>query len=118
MKKLVNVLKDFIKTIKLGVIISLVITIILGLISIIVNKGDMIKMLQVIKAALLIIGAFGFILVAILILKKKTEKPLEYIEEWRKKYEIFSYKLVLLLASLTILLCGGIIDWFLVYRLL
>jgi len=40
-----------------------------------------------------------------------------YINEWKKKYKIFSYEMVMLFITLTILICGGIIDWFLFYKL-
>ena len=73
--------------------------------------------IEVIRSALLITGSFGLLLSAILIIKKKSESPLKYIDQWKEKFKVFSYKVVLIFSSIIILLCGGIIDWFLFYKL-
>ena len=109
MKRLVCLLRDLMKTLILGGIISIGIAIVIGLIALLVNK--------VIRSALLITGSFGLLLSAILIIKKKSESPLKYIDQWKEKFKVFSYKVVLIFSSIIILLCGGIIDWFLFYKL-
>ena len=57
------------------------------------------------------------VFIIILIIKKKSESPLKYIDQWKEKFKVFSYKVVLIFSSIIILLCGGIIDWFLFYKL-
>lgn len=111
MEKLNKILKDFTKCLVVGSLISFGIIIVIGIISLLVSKFNLIYSLQVIKSALLIIGPLGLMLGALLILKKREEKELKYIEEWKNKYSIFSYKTVLIIVSLVIVFYGGIIDW-------
>lgn len=117
MKRLVNLLRDVIKCITIGLIITAAIFLIAGGIALLANKGSISVSLEVVKSILLIVGSLGLLLCAILILKKKSEEPLKYIDEWKKKFGILSYKLVLAFVSLTILLCGGFLDWILFYKL-
>ena len=81
------------------------------------KSSDIKTTIEVIRSALLITGSFGLLLSAILIIKKKSESPLKYIDQWKEKFKVFSYKVVLIFSSIIILLCGGIIDWFLFYKL-
>lgn len=114
MKKLNLLIKDFIKCIIFGSFISLVITFVVGIISLLVSKFNWQQSLESIRSALLIIGPLGMILGAILILKKRDEKELLFIDQWKEKYNIFSYKIVLILVSCIIILYGGAIDWFII----
>ena len=111
MKKLNGILKDLIKCLVVGSLISFGIIIVIGIISLLISKFNWKISVQVIKSTLLIIGPLGLMLGALLILKKREEKELKFIEEWKKKYSIFSYKTVLILVSLVIVFFGGIIDW-------
>lgn len=114
MKKISGLLKDFIKCIIVGSFISLAIILIVGIISLLVSKFNWQQALQSVKSTLLIIGPLGMMLGAILILKKREEKELLYIEEWKKKYNILSYKIVLIVVSCIIILYGGVIDWLII----
>lgn len=114
MKKLIGALKDFIKCIIVGSLISLVIILVVGIISLLVSKFNWQQALQVVRSALLIIGPLGIILGALLILKKRDEKELLFIDQWKKRYNVFSYKIVLIVVSLIIVLYGGAIDWFII----
>ncbi|MGG7059565.1 hypothetical protein ACQPUY_12020 [Clostridium nigeriense] len=114
MKKLIGALKDFIKCIIVGSLISLVIILVVGIISLLVSKFNWQQALQVVRSAFLIIGPLGMILGALLILKKRDEKELLFIDQWKKRYNVFSYKIVLIVVSLIIVLYGGAIDWFII----
>lgn len=114
MKKLMGVLKDFIKCIIVGSIVSLAIILGVGIISLLVSKFNWQQSLQIIRSALLIIGPLGMVLGALLILKKREEKELVFIDQWKKKYSVLSYKIVLILVSLIIILYGGAIDWIII----
>lgn len=114
MKKLIGALKDFIKCIIVGSLISLVIILVVGIISLLVSKFNWQQALQVVRSTLLIIGPLGIILGALLILKKRDEKELLFIDQWKKRYNVFSYKIVLIVVSLIIVLYGGAIDWFII----
>ena len=117
MKKLSELFKDIIRCIAMGIALSAIISIVIAIICVFMYKGNIINIVSGIKTVLICIGALGMILVAILLLKKQKEKPMEYINEWKKKYKILSYKWVMLFVTLTILICGGFIDWFLYYKL-
>lgn len=114
MKKLIGVLKDFIKCIIVGSLISLAIILVVGIISLLVSRFNWQQALQIIRSALLIIGPLGMILGALLILKKRDEKELLFIDQWKKKYSVFSYKIVFIVVSLIIVLYGGAIDWLII----
>lgn len=114
MKKISEILKDFIKIIIVGSVISIAIFIIVGIISLLISKFNPNQSIQNVRSALLIIGSLGIMLGALLILKKRTEKELLFKEDWKKKYNVLSYKIVLILISFIILLYGGIIDWLII----
>lgn len=117
MKKLNQIFKDIFRCIAIGIALSTIISTVIAIICVFMYKGNIVNIVGGIKTVLICIGALGMILVAILLMKKKKEKPMEYINEWKKKYKVLSYKMVMLFVTLTILICGGIIDWFLYYRL-
>ncbi|MCQ2968890.1 MAG: hypothetical protein MJ191_01985 [Clostridium sp.] len=117
MKKLSQIFNDIFKCIAIGITLTVSLSIVIAIICLFSYKGNIINIVSVIKTVLIFIGAFGMILVAILIMKKKKEKPMQYINEWKKRYKILSYKYVMLFVTLTILTCGGIIDWVLYYKL-
>lgn len=111
MKKVNEIIRDFIKCIVKGSLISLGIILLVGLISLLVTGFDFQKSIQVVRSTLLIIGPLGIILGAILILKKRNEEEFSFIDQWKKKYSVFSYKIVIILIGFIIILYGGIIDW-------
>jgi len=113
MEKLRKILRDFIKCLFTGSLISIGIIILIGIISLLIMKFNWRQSLQVVKSTLLIIGPLGLMLGALLILKKREEKELIYIEQWKKRFNIFSYKVVLIVVSLVIVFYGGLIDWIL-----
>lgn len=117
MKKIKEFLEDLCRCVLMGLALSAIISIVVGIICVFIYKGNIINIINGIKTVLICIGALGMILVAILILKRNKEKTMEHINEWKKKYKVFSYKGVMLIVTITILICGGIIDWFLCYKL-
>ena len=111
MKKVKELIKDFIKCIIIGSLVSLGIIFVVGIISLLVSNFNWQQSLQAIRSALLIIGPLGMILGAILILRKREEKEFLFIDQWKEKYSVFSYKIVLIIIGLIIILYGGAIDW-------
>ena len=114
MKKLIGALKDFIKCIIVGSLISLVIILVVGIISLLVSKFDWRQSLEIVRSAMLIIGSLGIVLGALLILKKRNEKELQFKEQWQIKYNVFSYRIVVIVDSFIIILYGGVIDWLII----
>lgn len=114
MRKLNRLLKDFIKCIIFGSIISLAVVLVVGVISLLISKFNLNQSIENVRSALLIIGPLGMIVGALLILKKKNEKELTFIDDWKEKYHVFSYKIVLILISAIIILYGAAIDWLII----
>ena len=114
MEKINGMIKDFIKCIIVGSCISLVIILLVGIISLLLSKFNLIYSLQIVRSSLLIIGPLGVMVGALLILKKRDEKELEFLDQWKKKFHVFTYKIVLILVSFIIILYGGIIDWIII----
>ncbi|GAA0109429.1 hypothetical protein PMY56_08540 [Clostridium tertium] len=111
MQKLNGIIKDFIKCIIIGSFISLAIILGVGISSLIISKFNWQQSLNIVRSGLLIIGPLGMILGAILILRKREEKEFLFIDQWKEKYSVFSYKIVLIIIGLIIILYGGAIDW-------
>ena len=111
MGKLNVMIKDFIKCVILGSCISLGIIFIVGIISLLISKFDLKQSLQIVRSTLLIVGPLGMMLGAILILKKRDEKSLTFLDQWEKKYNVFSYRIVFVVVSCVITLYGGFVDW-------
>ncbi len=114
MKKMNEIIRDFFKCIITGSLISLGIILVVGIISLLVSGFNFSKVIQIIRSALLIIGPLGIILGAILILKKNNEEEFSFIDQWKRKYSVFSYKVVLIGVSFIIVLYGGVIDWIII----
>ena len=63
--------------------------------------------IQNIKSILLIVGALGMILGVLLIINIKNKGELAFIDQWKEKCNILSYKSVLIYVSSFITLYGG-----------
>ena len=111
MKIINGIIKDFVKSIAWGSIAMLFISVFIGIISLLATKFDLIKSLEIIRSALLIVGPFLMLISAFLIIKKTNEKKLEYIDDWKMKFNVFSYKVVLIIISFTITIYGSLIDF-------
>ena len=83
MKKLSEIFKDIFRCIAMGIALSVVISTVIAIICAFIYKGHIVNIVGGIKTVLICIGALGMILVAILLMKKKKEKPMEYINEWK-----------------------------------
>jgi hypothetical protein len=108
-----NILLDLGQCLKIATIISMVVGIISGLAGLIIFKSDLKLNLEIIKATLLILGSLGLLIGSILLIKSpyKDKIELKHIYEWKEKYKQFSYKVVIIITSIIIIIYGGIIDW-------
>ena len=75
MKKISELFKDIVRCIAIGVTISAIISIVIAIICAFMYKGNIVNIVGGIKTVLICIGALGMILVAMLLMKKKKEKP-------------------------------------------
>lgn len=111
MRKIVGFINDFIKGFIIGTLITFSIAFFVGIFSLIISKFNFEQAIQNIKSILLIVGSLGMILGGLLIINIKNRKELVFIDQWKEKYKILSYKTVLIVVSCVIVLYGGIIDW-------
>ena len=111
MKKLVEFINDFRKCFIIGTLIDLLMVFAVGIFSLIISKFNFEQTIQNIRSILLIVGSLGMILGSLLIVNKRNTKELVFIDQWKEKYRILSYKAVLIVVSCIIILYGGIIDW-------
>ena len=79
MKKISELFKDIVRCIAIGITISAIISIAISIMCVFMYKGNIVNIVCGIKTVLICIGAFGMILVAMLLMKKKKEKPMKYM---------------------------------------
>lgn len=109
MKRLKKVGADFYKCLKYSSLASMVLVIISGIFSLILSGGSLITALESIKAVLFAAGSAGLIIGAVSILRKDREKEKDW-SEWKKRFEIFSYRVTVIIMSIIVLLYGCILD--------
>lgn len=114
-KKIIN---DIYNCLKFSTIISFVIIVAVGIVTMITSKANFQQVVLSIRGALLIIGGLVLLLGSILILSKKSKRKLENIEKWKEKYKFLSYKGVIIINGLIIITYGGIIDWLMIKLML
>ncbi len=110
MDKILTFIKDLIKSMILGIIISLVLIVISTLGAILVKRGNIKVTLEVVRSTLFIIGGFGLIVYAGFLLKRDARRPLENNEQWKEKFQVITFANVLLIINSLILISGIVID--------
>lgn len=106
-----NIFYDFIKCLKIGTAVSLILGLLGFILSLVICNFNFYKALEAVRSILFIVGSFGIIIGALLILKKESRRKFEYINEWKDKFKIFSYEVVLIFISVFIILYGCIADY-------
>lgn len=115
MSKLIYCFKDIIKSILAGMIVSLVLIIISGLGSILINGMDMKILLNTIKRILFIAGALGLILFSGFVLKRDARRPLVYEKQWKEEFKVIKFQNVIMFISIVILCFGIVLDRIIYY---
>lgn len=100
---------DFYKCLKYSSFVSGILVILIGVCSFVISRGNLITALESIKAVLFAVGSIGLIMGTVSIIKKDREKDRDWLE-WKKRFEIFSYRVTISIMSIIILLYGCIID--------
>lgn len=113
MNKLKNIFGDLFKTFRIGSYISLAIIILVSTFSVITNGYDFKKILLYAKSALFIIGSLGLLVSSGFILKTSSRRNLENQHEWKEKFKELSFVSVILIASISILVYGTLVDFIL-----
>ncbi|MDW2797362.1 hypothetical protein RZO55_07200 [Clostridium boliviensis] len=91
---------------------SMVLVVISGIFGLILSGGNLLNALECIKAVLFAVGSIGLIIGAVSILRKDREKDKDW-SEWKKRFEIFTYRVTVIIMSIIVLLYGCISDEFL-----
>lgn len=113
MLKLKAILLDLLECIKLSSLIGCILILVSGLISVIVSKANRVSVLESIRGILFVIGSIGLIIGAMMLLKKRSEKQSDYLEDWKVKYKIISFKQMIIVSSSILIIYGCLIDWIL-----
>lgn len=117
MVKLKEILLEALKCGIISSIVSGVLLLISALVSLIVTSGNIIKILESMRAALFIVGSLGLLIGAIMLLKRPTSETAHINKSWREKFKYLSYKQFIILFSAVMIGYGCIVDYILILRL-
>jgi hypothetical protein len=104
-------IKDSGKSIIIGLMIGGSIAFLTVLISLITGNVQLSNILEMIKSALCMVGAFGLFLSAAFILMKKSTITEEHSSQWRIHFKKINMAMVFIIVSSTILLVAGGVDY-------
>ncbi|MEG0773962.1 hypothetical protein [Clostridium sp.] len=115
MDKIIDFIKDIMKSLTAGIIITLVLIALSGISGFLFNNGDVLITLDIIKNTLFIIGGLGLLIVAGFIAKREARRPLENKSQWKEQFKIIHFVNVIGIVDLTILCVGILIDSLIFY---
>jgi SNF family Na+-dependent transporter len=115
MDKIIDFIKDIIKSLTAGLITTLILIILSGISSFLFNHGDVLITLDVIKNTLFIIGGLGLFIVAGFVVKREARRPLENKSQWREQFKIIHFVNVIGIVDITILCVGILLDRLIFY---
>lgn len=113
-KSLNNVLCDIAHCLRNGTLAALILSALAFILGVLFNSFNIMKAIEAVRSTLLIVGPLGVIVGSLLILFKKSEKEFKYIDEWKEKFKVLSYKIVIIMIGFTITFFGCIVDYILV----
>ena len=104
------ILRDLLKTLLYGLVCSTALAAIIAIIAVLA-KGHLDEGLEIAKNTIMVIGALGLFVVAGMLIAKGTKpEHFEGKESFRKHFQIFGYKTVILFGSVSFLLTGALLD--------
>ena len=113
MKKIIALTLDILKCIALGIILSVTVGLIIGIIFAIIHKGNMISIFEGIKKAIYYIGGLGLLLSAAFFVQKDGIRPLVYDKEWKKYFSVLNVGFVIFFMNITICIIGMFLQMYL-----
>lgn len=113
MLKLKTILLDLLECIKLSSLIGCILILVSGIISLIISKANRVSVLESIRGILFVVGSIGLIIGAMMLLKKRSEKQSDYLEDWKVKYKVISLKQMIIVSSSVLIIYGCLVDWIL-----
>ena len=113
MKKVTGFTLDLLKCIALGIILSVVVGLISGIIFAIIHKGNMLSTFEGIKRMLYYFGVLGLLLSAAFFVQKDGIKPLIYDKEWKQYFSVLNIGFVIFFMNITICMIGMFLQIYL-----
>lgn len=111
-----KIVRDSVKTIALGITAGAGLFVILWLTGTLAAGWDMASGLETARAGMFIGGALGLFVLAGSNLFFRQKQEWKHKDAWKKIYSVFSYKVVLGIASLVVLIMASALDYVLYYR--
>lgn len=111
----VKVVRDLVKSAGIGAVAGAALAAALWLTGTLFGRINVYAGLQTARAGMLILGALGLFVLAGSNLFKRGGRQLEHKEQWKKHFQVFSYKAVLGIVSALFLVIGSLLDYFLYY---
>lgn len=116
MKKVTLGIMDIIKALSIGILSGSITGLIFTLIGLLSHKGMLLDALYVGRASILIVGSLGLLVSSAFFIKKNGGTPLENEAGWKKHFKSLSFRYVLLILFIGIIITGGVLDS-LIYKL-
>lgn len=111
MKKILYFLQDILKCVVVGLVISLGVSIISGIILLIIFGTNAAMVFGWIKAVNYFVGAMGLLLSGGFFIKRDGTRPFVYKEQWKKLFKQMNIGFVILVIGITIIFVGTIIQY-------
>jgi len=115
MDKIMYFLKDVIKSLKVGIVVSIILILLSALFGSIAKQGDVILILDIVKNTLFFIGALGLFVFAGFTAKRESRRPLEHKDQWKEHFKVLNFVNVLMVIDITILISGILLDKIILY---
>lgn len=115
MDKIMYFLKDIIKSLKVGIIVSVILILSSALFGAIAKQGNIILTLDIVKNTLFFIGALGLFVFAGFTAKRESRRPLEHKNQWKEHFKVLNFVNVLMVIDITILVSGILLDRVILY---
>lgn len=110
-----KIVRDSIKTIGLGLAIGAGLFVILWIIGTLAGGWDVTAGLETARVGMFIGGALGLFVLAGSNLFFRYKQEWKHKDDWKKIYSVFSYKVVLGIASLVVLVMASALDYAMYY---
>lgn len=104
-------LRDYGKSIVIGLVISISIILLTVFVSFITGHSQVSFVLETVVSALCIVGALGLFLSAAFIMRKKPVISKEHSNGWRKHFRKINIVTLFIIVSTTLLLIAGGVDY-------
>lgn len=115
MDKIMYFLKDIIKSLRVGIIVSVTLILASALVAAVAKQGNIILILDIVKNTLFFIGSLGLFVFAGFTAKIESRRPLEHKDQWREHFKVLNFANVLIVIDITILVSGILLDKIILY---